>query len=786
MNLSRIKKVFVLMIMLCYITFCTSNIVAFAKDEDFITRKDVVEMLLTAADDYNPKVIKSDVIKGYEDGQLHEERFVTKAEALIMLKRAFGNIPPIKGFNKYVAFPKEEFIDIPDWAKEDLNGVFELGIVAGNGKGEFSPNDKITRSQMKTLISRMYRLFGTNIRDDFYATINKNALDNAVIPDGKVSIGTLDDTIISELLQEMMREIYNTTYDKNSKEDKIKTLYHNYLNMEARNRQGYEPIKADLEAIDKVKSVRQFVNTKCGARYLSDIFFGFTVSIDIKNSEQYINNFYVKSIHSKDMYEGKMEAVKNAYLNYIRTLFTLIGESATDAEKIAKDIFDLETKIANCSLSISDMYDVEKVYNEYTLDEIASVFKNVDVKASFNNTGLKNKDKIIVSDVAAMKGLAELIVDDNLEVLKNYAKLNLVSGYAYYMSDDFVAAVDNYSKEASGVKGKLKDEYYATQIVSSLVPSYIGELYGKKYVTDKMRNDINSMIDDIIEIYRERISKIDWMTDTTKEKALKKFDTMGRKLLTPDEWGEISLDNEELRSYENGGNLVQNIITINKATMKDIYALEGTQVNRSDWIMPPHIVNACYSPIYNDITFPVAFLQLPGVYDENASYEANLGGIGFVVGHEISHAFDSSGSQFDENGNAVNWWTKEDAEAFKNLCNKVVEYYDGQEGAPGISVNSRQTLTENIADLGAISVITELASKQDNFDYKAMYESYANVWFNVLTREAMQLNATMDVHSPASVRVNRVLQSVDKFYEVYKITENDGMWVEPEDRVSIW
>lgn len=180
------------------------------------------------------------------------------------------------------------------------------------------------------------------------------------------------------------------------------------------------------------------------------------------------------------------------------------------------------------------------------------------------------------------------------------------------------------------------------------------------------------------------------------------------------------------------------------------------------------------------------FHKIPAVYNPDASYETNLGGIGFVIAHELSHAFDSSGSQYDENGNAVNWWTDEDASAFEELCQKAVKFYDGQESAPGITINGELTLTENVADMGSLSVIMELASKTEDFNYKELYESIANVWMSVWYRSALEQQATTDVHSQDGVRVNRVLQTSDKFYEVYGITEKDGMWVAPEDRVSIW
>ena len=759
--------------------------VAMAED-GYATRGEVCEMLLTAADDYNPTVQKSDILKGYDDGELHEDWSVTRAEALVMLKRAFGEIPEIKGSNKYLAIPKEDFTDIPDWAKGELADIFDAGIVAGKADGIFAPNDNVTAEQMNLFISRMYRVFGTNEKDDFYATIDKDALDNAVLSEGKSIEGTLYNDITSDLLEEMMKEISASNPEKNSKQDKIKVLYNNYLNWEERNKQGYEPIKADLEKIDAVKSVSEFTQTEIDGYLLANIFMAFAVGADDKNSNQYTNVFGTLSENSKDMYEGKMETQKAAYLKYIKTLFRLCGSTEEDAAKAADEIFAFEKEIAGASYSLAEMYDIEKTYNEYSLDDLKEIFKTIDIEAVFNYTGLKDKDRFIVGDKGAMNKVAELLTDENLETLKNYAKFTLIKGYAGYMSEDFRNAELTYNAEANGVVGTLSDEYYATEMVSEFLGSYVGEIYGNKYVTETMKKNVTEMITGMIDIYRERITKLDWMTDATKEKALKKLDTMGMKVLAPDNWKEIALDSEELKSFEDGGSLVENIRTINKASLKDMYALEGQQVDKTEWITYPHVVNAFYYPLNNDVNFPVAFLQIPAVYSEDASYEENLGGIGFVIGHELSHAFDSSGSQYDENGNAVNWWTEEDAAAFSALCDNVVEYYSGQEGAPGIEINPVQTLTENIADLGAMSVITELASKQENFDYKKMYENYAKVWMVVMTRETAQSLNAVDTHSPASVRVNRVLQSSDKFYEVYGITEKDGMWVAPEDRARIW
>ncbi len=248
---------------------------------------------------------------------------------------------------------------------------------------------------------------------------------------------------------------------------------------------------------------------------------------------------------------------------------------------------------------------------------------------------------------------------------------------------------------------------------------------------------------------------------------------------------ESALDSADLKSGGEGGSYYQNIIEINKASLKELAELSGEPVDKEQWVTTPQTVNAFYSPSFNSVNFPIAFLQAP-VYDPDASYEENLGSVGFVIAHEITHAFDSSGSQYDENGNAANWWTEGDLQTFQRLCQDVVTYFDGVETAPGITVNGALTLTENIADLGAIQCVVSIGEETPDFDFREMFESYAVLWMSTSSREYLEMASYLDTHSPSRVRVDRVLQSTDKFYDVYGITEGDGMYVAPEDRVRIW
>ncbi len=752
----------------------------FAED-DYATRGEVCDMLLTAADDYNAGVEKTDILQGYEDGQLHEDWGVTRAEALVMLRRAFGEIPEIKGANKYIAFPAETFTDIPDWAKTELADVFDAGIVAGKSEGIFAPDDNVTKDEMELFIQRMYRVFGTNLKDDFYQTSNHDALNNISIPEGQSYAGTISGEYVSAQIEDIVKGVAESNPQKGSKESKIKTLYDNYMNKEARNEQGYEPIKQYLDEIDAAQSVSDFVGTAA-----IDQFLGFSVDLDDMDSTHYADHFGTIAISDKDMYEGKDDNKKAAYLKYIKTLLMLTGYSDEEAEAAAQADFDIETQIAKASLSAVDEYDIEKTYNVYTLDEISALFKNVDINKVFEDSDLKNRDRFIVYDAGAMKKVAELLDDKNLDALKTAAKINLIQRYAAYLSDDFVQASKTYDAEVYGIVGDQGDEMEAAMMVNNNLEWYVGELYTDKYIDEKTVSDITEMITDMIDIYRERIQNLDWMSDATKEKALKKLDTMGMKVCVPDKLMPSVLDDTELKSYEEGGSLAANLMLIKDANTADAIANEGKEVDHSQWVMSPQTVNACYMPNFNDITICAGFVQTPGIYSADASYESNLGSLGVAIGHELSHAFDYNGSQYDENGNAVNWWTDEDAAAFEERCQAVIDFYDGYEAAPGITTNGELTLTENTADMGGLSVATELASKMEDFDYEEMYESYANLWMEATYRGAMEQQAATDYHSLSSVRVNRMLETSDKFFETYGITEGDGMWVAPEDRVSIW
>ncbi|MDD6483464.1 MAG: S-layer homology domain-containing protein [Clostridiales bacterium] len=759
---------------------------AFAADM-YATRGEVADMLLLAADDYNPTVQKSDIIKGYDDGELHEDLSVTRAEAIVMLGRAFGKLPMPTGHNARVALPQESFTDIPDWAKTELKDVFDAGIAAGTAEGIFSPNDNVTKEQMKLFIQRVYALYGTNEKDDFYASVNRDALNTLEIKPGRVLAGTLFDLQDESTAQvnEIIKEATSGKWEKGTKEQKIADFYNNILDIESRNKSGAAPIKPYLEMIDKANNVTELMNTQntLMEKLYCAPFAAFNITVDFKDSTRYIPVFGVYNPNmTKDFYISGTEVQKAAYLKYLKTVMELSGEEITDLG--LEKFHDFEKSLAEKMLNTEDMGNVDKFYNIYTLDEIQTLFPSVDTEKLLVSSGIQKEDKFLITDVGLTEEFARFLSDENIEVLKIAVKLCVILNYGSMLNTEFIDTSNVFNQEYLGVSGTYSDEERAAIIVSSVMPDYIGEIYAEKYFTEEAKQDVLKMVNDIISVYKKRIGNLTWMSDETKEKAIRKLNAMKIKIGYPDNW-DTYLDDVYIKSASEGGSYFENMLAVGEASKKELSKLQGKPVDKSEWAMYPYTVNACYSDTSNDITFPAAILQ-PPMYDVNASYEENLGSIGYIIAHEITHAFDNNGAKFDENGNAADWWAQKDYDAFERLCEKMVSFYDGIESVPGISMNGKLTLSENVADQGAVQCITEVVSGLENPDYKALYRSMARAWASTRTREYAKYAASVDLHSDEKLRVNRVVVNCEEFYEAFDIKEGDGMYVPEDERVKIW
>lgn len=752
-----------------------------------LTRGQARDALLTAADDYGTG--EREILKGDENGELHLDRPLTRAEALVMLERAFGGFESPAGANARMAFSNKEFADVPAWAESELAGILTSGIVDRVGEEGLSPEATVTDEDLDTLVRRAYAYKGSQLKDDFYAAVNKEWLDRSTIPAGQMVNGALYGLMIevNDQVAGLITDIAAQPQTPGTAEAKIAALYHTVVDTESREKAGVEPIRKYLDAIDSADSLTGLMETDADLReelgFVTLLSFGLTV--DLMDSSRYSVLFGAFSpMLGKDFYEQEDPTLTEAYLTFLTRLFTLSGEEESAARADAQRIYDMEKAVSAVSLDPQDRGNVDLIYNLYTMEELKTIFPQVDLDGFYASSGLKPADRIGVSDVGAMEAAAAYFTEEHLDDLKAMSKMGLVLMTCAALSQDFLEAEYEFQAAYYGVEGRQSPEQIAAAQVQSLLSDYLSRAYAEEYFTPEAKADVEEMIGEFIAVYKERLAAQDWMSEETRAMALKKLDTMQVKVGYPESW-ETYLDNADIKGPEEGGSYFSNMISIQKAARAEMLSYQDKEVDKTQWVMAPYTVNACYNATANDITFPAAILQSP-MYDVNASREENLGGIGYIIAHEITHAFDNNGAKFDENGNASDWWTREDYAAFQEKCQAVVNWYDGQESAPGIACSGMLTLSENVADLGALRCIVECAGKLEDPDYEVLFRTVAKTWASTAPRNTLEYLAVSDVHAADKLRVNRALQTIPQFYETFDIREGDGMWTAPEDRVSIW
>lgn len=749
-------------------------------------RGEVCQMLLNAADFYNPSVQKEDILKGYEDGELHEERPVTRAEALVMLNRAFGELPKPTDYTKSVMFSEKRFDDIPSWAKSELLPVFNAGLAAGKEENKFFPDDYVTEDEMNLFINRTYTLFSCNEKDDFYSSVNKDILND--LAKDKISIISgmlynLNNTV-NEQVDAIIKEVISSEHEKGSIEQKISDYYKSMTDMYARDRAGIEPIKKYVDLIQNAADITELINARntIQRELGTALFMDFDLDTDLKDSSKYAVVFDAKRPpFDESFYNGSSDGLKTAYINRSKSVFSLLGFGLEQADNMAERVFELEKLLSGAVMTAESYSDADKTYNVFSMSELREIFPETD--SVFDASGFDETDKIIVNDPNYTRTFLSYFTDAKLNDFKAWGIANLMLAYGSLLNHEFSDVSEEFSDKLLGGMSYSVDETNA-MLIKNTMPDYMGKLYSERYFSKEAKQDVENMVNDIIGVYREHLKNNTWLSGKTKEKALKKLDTLDIKVGYPDKW-QSPVDNAEIVYNENENSCFINEVNINKAIRAEKIKNQNKATDKSKWYLDAFSVNAYYTPTSNDIIFPAAILQ-PPFYDVNASYEENLGGIGFIIAHEITHAFDNNGAKFDENGNAADWWERRDYEKFQELCDKMTAFYDGLEEAAGIPVNGTLTLSENVADNGAIQCVTEIAASLPNPDFKSLYKSFARCFASVKTREYAGLIASTDYHSPEKLRVNRTVVNCDEFYTAFNIDENDGMYVPPSHRVKIW
>ena len=625
---------------------------------------------------------------------------------------------------------------------------------------------------------------------DFHSYINADWLRETKLGQGQSQIDNLGQLTekTQEAVQEMIDQL-DIDYSKlkeGSDEKKLIDFYRLAADFESRNRLGLEPVKPYLDEIQKATNMAE-LNQVLISLYGKNIrnVINLSVTQDIMDSNK--NSLYLdphKLSFPKENYEGTDDfSLKNqkAFKAYLEKVFTMAGASSKEAANKAEKVFELEKELAAAQLPQEKAKDIQAAYNPQSWDEVKALAPNLPITELAANLGVQEAPFVVVTDPEALKKASDVYQEKNLEALKALLQYRVIAHYSDYLSEDLIEAKAQYEGVANGAVDVPKTDVLAQSAVEENFSDMVGKVYVKNHFSEESKADIQAMVQEIKQTYAERIKAVQWMSEETKMQALKKLDTMVVKIGYPDKWRDYS--NYTIQPKEEGGSIVSAVEMIKTQELQEEMAQLKKPFDKSQFGMPAHMVNAYYSPGSNEIVFPAGILQAP-FYDPKASPEENLGGIGAVIGHEISHAFDKSGSQFDEKGNLVNWWKPEDLEKFNKKVQQAADIYSKLEVAPGYYVNGEISTGEVMADLGGLTVAVDIAQKK-GYDTKKVFESYGKVWREVTTQEFAIANIS-DEHPPAKYRVNNIVNQIDQFYKDFDVKEGDPMYVKPEERLRVW
>jgi len=634
-----------------------------------------------------------------------------------------------------------------------------------------------------------------SVQNDFYSTINRQWSNTAKIDAGQMSNSTFMETdkVLTEQKKQIIKDLLvnEKKYSENSDEKKMINLYKNTLNMEARNKQGIEPIKQIIDEVKNIKMLKELSNLD-GESKIGNPLIDFSCGVDLKDATKHALYISSTSLSLGDSDEYLKPTENSARMkvlaeNYYTTILTLSGYTKEQAKTKVDNLFKFEKLMA---LSIKGNEEISKnnnaideAYNVYTLDQLDSLAPNLEIKTIMKNSGVDNANKIILTEPRWLKALNKIYIEENLPMIKDYIEIINITAAAQFLGEDFEKASTEFANAVSGSEGDIPQDEKAIGMVNSLLGHPFGKIYVQKYFSDKVKDNVKEMTNEIVETYKKRINNLDWMSYKTKKKAIEKLDKLNIQIGYPDKW--VDYSNVDIKSYEEGGSLWENVNNLAQFEYERLMSKLNEPVDKSKFACPPQTINAFYNPSSNTITVPAAILQ-GEFYSLNASKEKNLGAIGAIIGHEISHAFDNTGAKFDADGNLNNWWTEDDYTKFEEKTNKVRAFYSTVKLDDGKNVNGDLTLGENIADIGGMACVLDILKQMPNPDYKTFFESNAVMWREINTKEYEDLKLQYDSHSPNKVRNNIVLAQFDKFYETYEIKENDKMYIKPEDRIQIW
>ena len=670
-------------------------------------------------------------------------------------------------------------------------------IVACGGNNKKSENAMTDKNADKGLsLAEM----DTTVRpqDDFYNYVNGTWAKTAKIPADKPTWGSFH--ILREETDEncllILDNLLKENFAQGTEGQKIKDLYESFIDWKKRDAEGLKPIEGLLTKIDNIKTLADL------QKYLEEVtpegenpICAWGVYADMKDSNMntvYLGNFSIgmgRDYYQKDNKENT-EALQK-YQDYVMAIFKVLKDDKA-AEK-AKQMVNFERSVAKLMLTNEEDRNPNLSYNPQTMAELSKLVKNINLPQLLKNVGV-NTDKVVVSEIRLYKQYDKFINEKNLPLIKDYLKYQLVADNASNLTKELDDLSFNfYSKELQGQQEQRPMNKRALSVINGILGEAFGKLYVEKYFPPKAKEEMVTLVDYLKKSFAQHIKDVTWMSDATKEKALAKLNKFTVKVGYPDKWEDYSK-----LTIEPAAKSVYytNLQRVNEWAYQKSLEKVGKPVDKTKWGMSPQTVNAYYNPLYNEIVFPAAILQ-PPFFNFEADPAVNFGGIGAVIGHEMTHGFDDSGAEFDGDGNLQNWWTPEDKKNFENATQALAKQYDQYEPVKGVFVNGTFTSGENIADLGGVNIAFDAlqmylkdkgnVDKISNFTQdQRFFISWGTVWRTLSKEQYLTNQVKTDPHSPGYFRSFGPLVNVDAWYKAFDVKEGDKLYKKPEDRIKIW
>ena len=640
-------------------------------------------------------------------------------------------------------------------------------------------------------------------QDDFYNFVNGTWMKNTEIPDDKTRWGSfneLRENTDADVLAILKNAANDPNLDTTADEAKAVQLYQLINDTVARNEQGVKPLLPHLDrigAIGSVEDIQTYLEETLprGNRAL----FSFGVSADAKDSNKNVPQLYAGALGiERDYYlkdDDDSKKIKAAYETHVARMFGFVGKNEAEAAALAAQVLSVETQLAAARLDKVARRDPAKRYNPKSTEELSTLAKSIAWPKYFSAIGAEGIETVVITDLGYFSSLDKLMTDNSVDDIKAYLWWTLIDGTAGRLSMDMDRANwDFYSKTLRGAIAQEPLEKRSIRTVNWTLGEALGKLYVAEKFPPEAKAQMKELVGNLVKAYEKRINELTWMDAETKAKAIEKLEKTNVKVGYPDQW----VDYSSLNLNNAAGEATYFDAMVNVAAFefaKNIAEL-GEPVDKSKWYMSPQTVNAYYNPPYNEIVFPAAILQ-PPFFDFTADAAVNYGGIGGVIGHEISHGFDDSGADYDAYGNLVNWWTDKDLEEFNSLGEKLADQYSAIEVLPETFINGKFTLGENIGDLGgihaafdALALHHEDHGKPEAIDgfsaQERFFLSWGTIWRAKIRDEALKNQVRTDPHSPGYNRATQPLKNMDAFYTTFNVQEGDGMYLPKEERIYIW